>query len=323
MPKHASHSLARSFLLTAALLLAGAGTAAGQVEVESLVWASSVDEIFEPFDTEEGYEEDGSDVAGEALRVRASSCLDPCTVMEPYEGEAQSDARTHYGENEVGVYSESWFDGSNSSYHDEAGATSRWRDEITLTSEGPVPGGTVRADFRIEGSWQNLACFGFVAFLYDPSSIQPGCVNDCCGCPTVASVAGVDNGVEGACEVLLPYGQQVGPFLPVLPDHGEEDGDAAVTISVQLPLLLDSPLHFGAFLSGATGAMEHSSLESGVTASVESLHVPAGVQVSSAAGAGALARYHVNAPEPSRGASAAAAAALLAALRVRRGTGRG
>jgi len=315
------HPQSRLAPLALLVSLAAAGPAAGQVELESFVSASSTDEIFEPFDIAEDYEEDTSDVAGEMARARATTCLDPCVVIPPIEGEAQADAVTEFGENQVDVYSESWSDGSNSSYHDEAGATSRWADEITLSSEGPIPGGSVRATFRLQGSWQNLACFTFVAFLYDPATIQPGCVGDCCSCPSVASLAGVSNLDESNCEPLLPYGPGGASFPGLFPDFNQEDGDVDVTTSVELPLILDSPLRFGAGLSGGTAALDFSTLESGVTAVVESLEVPAGVQVSSAAGA--LAAYHVNAPEPAAGTSAATAAALLAWLCGRRRALRG
>jgi hypothetical protein len=297
------------------LALVVAGPAAGQVEIESFAAASSYDEIFEPFESDEDYEEDSTDQAGAGVSVNATTCIDPCVVMPPAQYEAEAAAETDFGSNEVDAYSESWEDGANSSYHDSAQATSRWQDELTLSSVVPGASGSLRVTFRVEGSWQNLACFTFVAFVYDPSTIVPGCVGDCCGCPTVHSLAAVANSDASECEASPPWNTPGSLPLTPFPDFGDADGEAAVTTSVELPLILDRPLRLGARLAGGTGALSFSTLEAGVTAVVESLEVPAGVEVDSAAGA--LAAYHVTVPEPVAGAGAAGA--LLALLGLRSG----
>jgi hypothetical protein len=156
-----------------------------------------------------------------------------------------------------------------------------------------------------------------VAWLYDPASIVPGCVGDCCNCPSVASLASVSNQSASNCEPIVPFGSQPGGFPSLFPDFDQEDGEADLTAFVELPLILGTPLRFGASLVGATGGLDFSELDgSGVTATVESLAVTAGAQVDSAAGA--LAAYHVNAPEPAAGAGQATAAVLLGALARRR-----
>ena len=73
-------------------------------------------------------------------------------------------------------------------------------------------------------------------------------------------------------------------------------------------------MRFGASLGAASGAGEYSSLESAIVATVESLEVPPGVDVDSAANA--LAAYHV--PEPGTAAGGASLAALALLRRLRR-----
>jgi hypothetical protein len=296
-----------SHLAALALLLGMAWPAAAQNEVgiSSTVTASSADEIFEPFAIDEDYEEDATDVPNDLVLANAITCgVAPCAVLPPAVAEAEASAVTDWGHNDVDVYSQSWSDGSNSSYRDAADAGSSWEDALTFTSANPPVNGTVRATFRVEGSWENRACLAFGGYFYDPAS-ESACTDFCCPCYDVAAANFVGNRSGSNCGLRSPLGD-VGSFPGTFPDFDEEDGDVDVTVTVEFPLILDSPIRFGAALVANTATMSFSSLEFGVEATVESLEVPAGVEVDSEANA--LSNYHV--PEPGAAAGAAAVVAL-------------
>jgi hypothetical protein len=305
-------AVSRSVHSLLALAFLAGGPAAAQTQILSNATASSADEIFEPFDIAEDYDEDATDVAGQAVNVGASACLSPCVVPPPHQSEAEGHARSDFGENEVEVYAQSWSDSSNWSYHDVATAGSFWEDELTFTSDDPGATGSVRATFRIQGSWQNRACFAFVGYFYDPAS-ESSCTDQCCPCYTIAAAQGLENQSVNPCELVSPVGGGFG-FPGSFPDYDEQDGDVDHFVTVELPLILDRPVRFGAALAGATAGFDFSALVSGVEAAVTELDVPAGVAVDSAANA--LSAY--NLPEPGPGAAGAASALALAALRRRR-----
>jgi hypothetical protein len=301
----------RSVRLLAALgLLTSPIPAAAQLEVgvSSSAIASSTDEIFEPYQIDEDYEEDFSDASNDPVHAEVLTCgLQPCAVPPPFVGEAEASAVTDFGRNDVDVRSESWRDGSNSSYHDSAEAGSYWEDELVFTSVQSIPSATIRARFRIEGDWRNRACFGFVGYFYDPAT-ESQCTDFCCPCYGVGASASLENG-SGGCEVLGPF--PVGGLPNPFPDWGQEDGTVDTTVTLEFPLILDTPIRFGGALAGATGAFDSSSLVFGVEATVAALEVPAGVSVDSISNSeGAY-----NVPEPGDVAGAVGVLALAALRR--------
>jgi hypothetical protein len=308
-----SHGAGLRLSFIAALgILAASDPAAAQpgIGVHSGATASSYDEDYEPAGIDEDYDEEFSEVANDSVHAEASTCgLHPCAVPPPFSGEAESSAVTDFGRNEVNVRSETWSDGSNGSYRDEAGAGSGWEDELVFTSAQPIGSATIRAHFHIDGSWQNRACFGFAAFFYEVAS-ESECTEVCCPCFDVAAAVETTNQSEGFCTPDTDFADGT---LPVFfPDADDEDGQVDTTVTLEFPLVLDSPVRFGAILTGETAELNGSSLQSGIEAEILGLEVPFGVTVDSATNS----EGSYNVPEPG-GVAGAIAVGALAALRRR------
>jgi hypothetical protein len=297
-------------LLAALGLLATPFSASAQhvVGVRTTVSAVSTDEIIEPSQVDSDYAEDVTEAPNDAIRVEVLTCgLSPCVIPPPFTGEAEANAVSDFGRNDLDVRSQSWFDGANVSYRDAAEAGSRWEDELAFTSAQPISNATIRARFRIEGDWRNRACFDFVGYLYDPAS-ESECTDFCCPCFDVAASASLSNQDEG-CKVFSSFPS--GGFPGQFPDYDQEDGEVDATVTVEFPLILDAPIRFGAALAADTAELDSSTLLSGVEATVEALEVPAGVSVDSISNAeGAY-----NVPEPGDVAGAAGVLALVALRR--------
>jgi MYXO-CTERM domain-containing protein len=307
------HRAVSRFSRLAALgILAACDPAAAQNEVgvASSVAASSVDEEYDPYRIDEDYDEDSTLATNDAVHAEALTCgFHPCAVPPPFVGEAEANAVTDFGHCDVDVRSETWSDSESASYRDSADAGGTWEDELVFTWAQPIPSATIRARFRIEGSWQNRACFGFAAYFYDPAT-ESQCTEYCCPCYDVYAHAGTQN-QDDDCVVVSPFdGGHI--FVLPFPDFDDEDGSVDTTVTVEFPLILDSPVRFGSSLSARTGRMNGSTLNFGVEATVEALEVPFGVTVDSATNSeGAY-----NVPEP-EGVAGAIAVGALAALRRR------
>lgn len=282
----------------------------GRTETYSGASAYSSDEIFDPpnFVDDVGFDE--SSVPGVRVTASASTCLTPCVLVPPHVSEAEAEAETDYGSNRVDVFSQSYSTGSNSAYYDDAGAESRWEDELVFESSVPGTTGTIRATYRVRGHWNNSACFSFVGFLYDPAS-ETGCSDVCCPCFETSSVVRAGNqATDSICTAPTSFGDGLPPAA--FPDLGEEDGEIDLTVSVEVPLILDQPIRLGGALGAYAGGFDHSSFDApGVSVTVENLVVPVGVTVDSSANAESA--YHI-VPEPGIAPGVLAAGVVLAVL---------
>lgn len=306
-----SLAVSRFSPLAALGILAASVPAAAQnpVGAGAHVSASSADEFYEPYQIDEDYEEDGTELPNDLVHADALTCgIHPCVIQPPAVAEAEASAKADFGHNELDVYSQSWGGDSNSSYQDSANAGCGWEDELTFTSAQPIPGAKILVRFRLEGGWQNRACFGFNGYFYDPAS-ESACTDYCCPCYDVSAGMTVEN-QSGHCQVASPF--EGGGFPFSFPDFDDEDGQVDTTVMVEFPLLLDTPIRFGASIFAHTASFDATSL--GVEATVESLEVPFGVTLDSATNSEGA--YNVQVPEPG-GVGGAVGIGALAALRRR------
>jgi hypothetical protein len=237
----------------------------------------------------------GVRVAAGSFACDVASCVFNGDPPDHGLGIAESD----YGYNFVDVYSntktiEPWI-------HDEGSAVSRWGDILTLTTDVPdLAGATLRANLRVRGSWQNAPCL-IIRTELRQQSLEP---------PFIADSYVTRNQslyFDPICNLS---------FGDVLPGNNEED------FTLDHPIQLEIPLTFPATVSLFAELRAHAEgtdalfdgPAGGFEMLVESLEVPLGVEIASAAGA--LDAYNV-VPEPHALAGAVAALAALLALRRR------
>jgi hypothetical protein len=232
------------------------------------------------------------------LEADSFACpTDQCAIT-PLPDNGLGLAKTSYGSNYVDVFS---YASSIEPYvYDSAAAASAWFDELTLTTEEPIPAAPIRAIFRVRGAWQNHACFVVHAQIahnaFPPTTGRRVRFANTSSPPDVACI------MDGLTPV--PAG-----FTDFDADDGQIDLAIPLDITIDLPTSLILWGELRAFAASTEARL--AGPDGGLEMTVERIEVPFGVEASSAAGA--LGAYSV--PEPAATSSATIAIAAIAARR--------
>jgi hypothetical protein len=231
---------------------------------------------------------DQTSVAGATVQAHALRCAGagPCALdpqlFESAGGHAR--ARTDFGVNRARAFGNDGPDPlADSDVVDGGSASSLWVDEWTVAVPLQSVGLPIAIDLQLEGSWRNTGSVRFAAAVAD--STLPPVVDPDDPFPfldlegrTLSSV-----GFDSAAGFAF---NGVAPFIVPVPDGGEPDGNADLTLTLSfVPVPGRTYLVAARLAVEAGGEHDQESADFESTARVTRVVLPGGVSFATAAGA--------------------------------------